>query len=321
MKKKNSIVTLILALCLCLAMAVPAFAADDQVRMIDVENDLLEYLAEYQPDIVFGSQEFIEYAVNVMVEDGDSTLATLDNYSDIRFYLGQYLHEFDQAQASMDFSVMPLSDTAFELPDEYKLQTLTDVKADVNTRLQSEEEIYENQDVAVPYYSYNPSAAVRYARAYANGHNDEYNYYAADCTNFVSQCLYAGGLSMNMPSQIGEGVILDSTTYWFSKRYVYPVIYKWSVSTSWIRVVDLGSYLSRIGARVIVCFDLENLERNTKYGDVVQLRDSSGGDYYHSIIITGYEDGHYTYCGHTNSAEDKLVTNIGSNNAFRILRP
>lgn len=41
MKKKNSIVSLILALCLCLAMAVPAFAADD-VTNVPLENTTVE---------------------------------------------------------------------------------------------------------------------------------------------------------------------------------------------------------------------------------------------------------------------------------------
>ena len=46
--------------------------------------------------------------------------------------------------------------------------------------------------------SYDPSAAVEYARKYWNNYNPDYHNYAndgGDCANFVSQCLIAGGLN------------------------------------------------------------------------------------------------------------------------------
>ena len=43
-------------------------------------------------------------------------------------------------------------------------------------------------------FSYNPSAAVNYALSYCRNYNPAYNSYpGADCANFVSQCLIAGG--------------------------------------------------------------------------------------------------------------------------------
>ena len=46
--------------------------------------------------------------------------------------------------------------------------------------------------------SYNPSAAVNYAKAHCKSYNYNYNTYpGADCANFVSQCLIAGGLSLS----------------------------------------------------------------------------------------------------------------------------
>ena len=47
-------------------------------------------------------------------------------------------------------------------------------------------------------FSYNPSAAVNYALAHCRNYNPAYNSYpGADCSNFVSQCLIAGGLSLS----------------------------------------------------------------------------------------------------------------------------
>ena len=46
--------------------------------------------------------------------------------------------------------------------------------------------------------SYNANAAVNYAISYCRSYNRDYNYYrGADCANFVSQCLIAGGLSLS----------------------------------------------------------------------------------------------------------------------------
>ncbi|WP_176545040.1 amidase domain-containing protein [Bacillus sp. AFS041924] len=43
---------------------------------------------------------------------------------------------------------------------------------------------------------YNRFNAVKYAETWWDGHNKEYPLYANDCTNFISQCLRAGGLKM-----------------------------------------------------------------------------------------------------------------------------
>ena len=45
--------------------------------------------------------------------------------------------------------------------------------------------------------SYNANAAVNYALKHCRNYNKAYNSYpGADCANFVSQCLIAGGLSL-----------------------------------------------------------------------------------------------------------------------------
>jgi hypothetical protein len=46
-------------------------------------------------------------------------------------------------------------------------------------------------------FAYSGNNAIKYADKYADSPNSEYNHYGADCTNFVSQILYAGGLSQD----------------------------------------------------------------------------------------------------------------------------
>ncbi len=45
-------------------------------------------------------------------------------------------------------------------------------------------------------YAYNASAAVSYALTWYNTHNPAFYVATSDCANFVSQCLYAGGIPM-----------------------------------------------------------------------------------------------------------------------------
>ena len=56
-----------------------------------------------------------------------------------------------------------------------------------------------------PTDAYDVTAAVEYARTYALEVNPEYPEFEENCTNFVSQCLSAGGIE-----QFGEGEISDS---------------------------------------------------------------------------------------------------------------
>ena len=60
--------------------------------------------------------------------------------------------------------------------------------------------VVSNVSLTVSAYSYNASAAVDYARQYWNNYNSAYTNYnsvGGDCANFVSQCLYAGGLEQD----------------------------------------------------------------------------------------------------------------------------
>lgn len=328
-----------MALCLCFALAAPAWAteenlnananmedttADNQVRMIDIENQIIDYLAEYHPDITFGSQEFVEYAVNVLMFNDDSNLAALNNYDDIRFYFSEYLYQLDQAQSVQNNSIKAVSSVLFDMPNEYKNRTLDDVIYEADLRLQRDQDLYENDhnNIAPLASSYNANAAARYATTFSELPNRaEYDVFSKDCTNFVSQALFAGGISMTMPNNVAM-VTKDTTDYWYSKKFdLDEYSYVFGESSSWIRVEDLYTYMWKKNlVKVLICSDVSALQNSAQIGDVVQIKDAAHGYYYHSIIITGGTKGNYKYCGHTNSANNKPISGI-SGNAFRILRP
>ena len=54
--------------------------------------------------------------------------------------------------------------------------------------------------------AYDRNAAVRYARRWAYGRNPafyDYEHIGGDCTNFASQCVYAGSGVMNFTKDLG----------------------------------------------------------------------------------------------------------------------
>lgn len=63
--------------------------------------------------------------------------------------------------------------------------------------------------------AYSTSSAITYSDNYALTPNSGYNLYGSDCTNYVSQCLRAGGLSMDSvwKTYISGGARYDTTAW------------------------------------------------------------------------------------------------------------
>lgn len=117
--------------------------------------------------------------------------------------------------------------------------------------------------------SYNREAAVRYAHKWAFGRNPRYYDYediGGDCTNFVSQCLFAGGAAMDYRPDLGWYYINanDKAPAWTGVRYLF-------------------NFLTRAentpGPRADCC-EMSGL----RPGDAVQLS-VTGGDYHHTAIV------------------------------------
>ena len=73
---------------------------------------------------------------------------------------------------------------------------------------------------------YNRTAALAYARRWGRGRNPQYYDFSdlgGDCTNFVSQCVYAGSGVMNYPPTFGWYYISadDRSPSWTGVEYFY----------------------------------------------------------------------------------------------------
>lgn len=130
--------------------------------------------------------------------------------------------------------------------------------------------------------------AVDYARAWALTRNplfSRFDAFGGDCTNFVSQCLFAGSCVMNETPTFGwyyraQG---DYAPAWTGVPYLYNFL---------TDNMENGPFGTEI--------PIESAEP----GDVIQLgrRD---GTYYHTVIVTGMRDDVPLVCAHDNDALDR----------------
>lgn len=148
------------------------------------------------------------------------------------------------------------------------------------------------------YKEYNRARAVQYARQWALSRNPlflDFTGRGGDCTNFVSQCIYAGSCQMNFTPDFGWYFITSDNRApaWTSVEFFYDFI---TGTEEFItRNRGIGPYGIEVGADGVY------------EGDVVQLADSSG-DFYHTLLITGFRDGNTLIAAHSNDALDKPLT-------------
>ena len=119
---------------------------------------------------------------------------------------------------------------------------------------------------------YNRESAVDYANRWALGRNPAYYDFekiGGDCTNFASQCIYAGAKVMNYTADTG----------WF---YRSPT----DRAAAWTGVGYLYKFL--INNKSVGPFGRAVSINEVKIGDIVQLGDFSGKFYHTPVITTTY---------------------------------
>jgi len=120
--------------------------------------------------------------------------------------------------------------------------------------------------------AYDRTAAVAYARRWALSRNRAYydfEYIGGDCTNFASQCVYAGAGIMNYTPVTGwfYRSASDRTASWTGVEYFWKFMTENRSAGPYGREVSWGE---------------------ARPGDVVQLGHANG-DYYHSPVIVATE--------------------------------
>lgn len=142
---------------------------------------------------------------------------------------------------------------------------------------------------------YDREAAVFYARRWAYARNPRYYNFdelGGDCTNFASQCIYAGCGVMNFTPTFG----------W----YYIDINQR---SPSWTGVQFLSDFLlSNTG---VGPFAEEVSQDGLDLGDIVQLSDGSGR-FYHTLVVVALRRGNVYVSSHS---ADSFRRNLNTYNA------
>ena len=132
---------------------------------------------------------------------------------------------------------------------------------------------------------YDRQAAFEYAKKWAFRRNPRYYNFekiGGDCTNFASQCIYAGAKIMNFTPTFGW--------YYISINNRAP---------AWTGVEYLFNFLTDNDAEGP--FAEETALNKLEVGDIVQLG-TAAGDFYHSPVVVAVRQGKIYVAAHTYDA-------------------
>lgn len=159
-----------------------------------------------------------------------------------------------------------------------------------------------------PSANYSPSKVTAYTNKYWDSHNSAYPYFNnADCANFVSQALKAGGKSM-------KGTVASDFSNWFCRTNSANQLSK--ISSTW-RGADAFGHYWMSNAKKYKKFEQSYFSSNAKFktvynygstGDAISLLNANGRPY-HTMIISYKEDGKLKCASHTSSHKWKSIYN------------
>ncbi|WP_339197286.1 amidase domain-containing protein [Solibacillus sp. FSL R5-0449] len=140
--------------------------------------------------------------------------------------------------------------------------------------------------------TYNRAAAVDYANRWWDSFNPEYPVFRDDCTNFISQCLRAGGAPMRGAPNRGQG--------WWMIGQPERWSYSWSVAHSlrwYLETSTQGLRATRV-----------NSASELQLGDIIFYDFTGDGRIDHSTIVTRIKQGVPYVNAHTSNSSDRLYT-------------
>ncbi len=152
---------------------------------------------------------------------------------------------------------------------------------------------------------YQRDRAVEYAKTWALRRNPlfiDFTGIGGNCTNFVSQCLLAGSCVMNYTRDFGWYYISpdDRAPAWSSVEFFYDFI------------TEQPSFASQNGG--IGPYGREVARETAELGDVIQYANRSG-DWYHTVIITGFDNNEIFVSAQSNDALDRPLSSYNFTNA------
>ncbi|WP_077617042.1 amidase domain-containing protein [Bacillus sinesaloumensis] len=123
-------------------------------------------------------------------------------------------------------------------------------------------------------FRYNRLAAVQYAERWWNDYNPKYKKFNDNCTNYISQCLHAGGAPMYGHPNRGKGWWMQNNNWSYSWSVANALRWYLSGSQKGLQAKEVSSPKELLLGDVI-CYDFEGDER-FNHNTIVVAKDSQG---------------------------------------------
>ncbi|NGP43868.1 amidase domain-containing protein [Bacillaceae bacterium SIJ1] len=121
-------------------------------------------------------------------------------------------------------------------------------------------------------FHYDRREAVRYADMWWNSYNPAYRMFEVDCTNYISQCLRAGGAPMRGQPDRAQGWWYTHDNWSYSWAVAHSMRWYLSGSTSGLRGIEVESPLE-LHLGDVICYDFDG-----------------NGRWDHNTIVTNFDE-------------------------------
>lgn len=271
------------------------------------------YLDKYYDGIKIGSSSFYDMVKTYFYGDSNGIVRRAENdaqFGSLYVYMCLYYNNIILGKTTSKNDSKLFDDTYYEktlqqfISEDFNLN-FKDTQIPIILREYLKSVGVKNSP---PWPTLNGYSVQWYARQYSQtdaGNTTDYFYISGgDCTNFVSQALFYGGLYKTYyTSDTTANGYVETEERWFYFNNNTSAGH--SVSTSWVRVSELYNYLSPHYATL----ETKANSTMTPYlnrGFVLQGKHFFGG-YAHSVITT-ITNGADTYCAHTSRRRDEPIS-------------
>lgn len=123
-------------------------------------------------------------------------------------------------------------------------------------------------------FMYDRQQAVLYAEKWWNSYNPAFPHFSVDCTNYISQCLYAGGAPMRGEPVREKGWWCKPNNWSFSWSVAHSFYWYLKTSTIGLQATEVESE-KELYVGDVICYDFEGNNR-WDHTTIVVRKDASG---------------------------------------------
>ena len=122
-------------------------------------------------------------------------------------------------------------------------------------------------------FSYNRLQAVKYAERWWNSYNPNYRHFDVDCTNYVSQCLHAGGAPMRGYPNRSKGWWYQNKNWSYSWSVAHALRWYLSSSQTGLKAKEV-SKPSQLAPGDVICYDFDG-DGKWQHNTIVVAKDNN----------------------------------------------